>query len=125
MTVIKFCKKKTNLTDHPVKIELLDKNLIFFSKSELTKILNLYSKQVSKGIWRDYALDSKTDIAIFSIYRHTHDKPLYQIIKISHNGFRNKPEFFIKNESQIINKSQDLLFILSIFEKKLSIRKSR
>ena len=125
MTVIKFCKKKTNLTDSPMKIELLDKNLIFFSKPELTKILNLYSKQVSKGIWRDYALDSKTDTAIFSIYRHTHDKPLYQIIKISHKGFRNKPEFFIKNEVNVINKSYELLTILSKFEKKLSIRKFR
>ena len=127
MTVIKFYKKDNNIYSTPpsTKIVMLEKNLIFFSKLELTKILNLYSKQVSNGIWRDYALDSKIDTAIFSIYRHSHDKPLYQIIKKSQKGFRNKPEFYIKSEVEIINKSNELQTILSKFEKKLCIRKFR
>jgi hypothetical protein len=127
MTVIKFYREDDNInaTNHSTKIILFEKNFIFFSKFELTKILSLYSKQVSKGIWRDYALDSKVDTAIFSIYRHSHDKPLYQIIKKSQKGFRNKPEFYIKSEVQIINKSNELETILSKFEKKLCIRKYR
>ena len=127
LTVIKL-----NIKDNNIKLKIAspnkvmsEKNLIFFSKLELTAILNLYSKQVSKGSWRDYALDSQVDTAIFSIYRHTHDKPLYQIIKKSQKGFRNKPDFFIKNQVQIINKSNELLTILSKFEKKLCIRKYR
>ena len=127
MTVIKL-----NIKDNNIKLKIAspnkvmsEKNLIFFSKLELTAILNLYSKQVSKGSWRDYALDSQVDTAIFSIYRHTHDKPLYQIIKKSQKGFRNKPEFYIQNEMSIINKSNEILTILSKFEKKLSIRKYR
>ena len=123
---------KLNIKDNNIKLKIAspnkvmsEKNLIFFSKLELTAILNLYSKQVSKGSWRDYALDSQVDTAIFSIYRHTHDKPLYQIIKKSQKGFRNKPEFSIKNELSIINKSNEILTILSKFEKKLSIRKYR
>ena len=128
MTVIKFNIKNNNdinLKNYSSNKIILEKNLIFFSKLELTAILNLYSKQVSKGSWRDYALDSQVDTAIFSIYRHTHDKPLYQIIKKSLKGFRNKPEFSIKNELSIINKSNEILTILSKFEKKLSIRKYR
>ena len=127
MTVIKFNIKDNNinLKNASSNKVLLEKNLIFFSKLELTAILNLYSKQVSKGSWRDYALDSQVDTAIFSIYRHTHDKPLYQIIKKSEKGFRNKPEFYIKSEVQIIIKSSELLTILSKFEKKLSIKKYR
>ena len=126
MTVIKFYKKDSNInsTNACTKI-ITEKNFIFFSKFELTTILSLYSKQVSRGIWRDYALDSKVDTAIFSIYRHSHDKPLYQIIKKSQKGYRNKPDFFIKSEVQIINKSNELLTILSKFEKKLCIRKFR
>jgi hypothetical protein len=124
VTVIRFNIKDNNInlknpSLYKVKSE---KNLIFFSKLELSAILNLYSKQVSKGSWRDYALDSQVDTAIFSIYRHTHDKPLYQIIKKSQKGFRNKPEFSIKNEVSTINKSNEILTILSKFEKKLSIR---
>lgn len=127
MTVIKFNVKDNdiNLKNYSSNKVMSEKNLVFFSKLELTAILNLYSKQVSKGSWRDYAIDSQVDTAIFSIYRHTHDKPLYQIIKQSQKGFRNKPEFSIKNELSIINKSNEISTILSKFEKKLSIRKYR
>ena len=113
----------TKLNSNTIYIKNLEKKIIFFSKLELTSILNLYSKQVSKGYWRDYALDSKIDNAIFSIYRHTHDKPMYQIIKNSKKGFRNKPSFYIKKGEEIISKSKSLFTILSIFEKKLSINK--
>ena len=104
-------------------IKKIEKRIVFFSKLELTSILNLYSKQVSKGFWKDYALDSKANIAIFSIYKHSHDKPIYQIIKKSFKGFRNMPDFFITKDSEIINKSTEISTILSKFEKKLSIRK--
>ncbi len=130
MTVLRFNKKK-----HFNKVEKFNfsytscirinnnKNFIFFSKYELTSILNLYSKQVSKGLWKDYALDSKVNTAIFSIYKHSYDKPIYQIIKKSFKGFRNMPNFFITKDYEIINKSSEILTILSKFEKKLSIRK--
>ena len=104
-------------------IKNIEKKFIFFSKLELSSILNLYSKQVSKGNWRDYALDSKIDNAIFSIYRHTQDKPMFQIIKNSQKGFRDKPSFYIKKGEETISKSKSLFTILSNFEKKLSIKK--
>ena len=106
-------------------IKKIEKKIIFFSKLELTSILNLYSKQVSKGHWKDYALDSAIDNAIFSIYKHSLDKPMYQIIKNSNKGFRNKPIFLIKKGEEIIAKSNSLIIILSNFEKKLSIKKLR
>ena len=99
------------------------KNIIFFSKLELTSILSLYSKQVSRGFWKDYAMDSQNETAIFSIFRHTHDKPIYQIIKKRLKGLKNINEFYILKDIEIISKSGDLLTILNKFEKKLSIRK--
>ena len=115
--------KKLNLSNTASFINKNNKNFIFFSKYELTSILNLYSKQVSKGFWKDYALDSKANTAIFSIYKHSHDKPMYQIIKKSLKGFRNMPNFFITKDDEIINKSNEISTILLKFEKKLSIRK--
>ena len=130
MTIIKLNEKenfnkveKLNLSNTDSFTNKNYKNFIFFSKYELTSILNLYSKQVSKGFWKDYALDSRMNTAIFSIYRHSHDKPIYQIIKKSIKGFRNLPNFFITQDEQIINKSSEITTILSKFEKKLSIRK--
>ena len=130
MTILKF-KKQNNcnkvkieeFNNNHIVINKNNKNLIFFSKYELTSILNLYSKQVSKGFWKDYALDSRANTAIFSIYRHSHDKPMYQIIKKSLKGLRNMPNFFITKDSEIINKSSEISTILSKFEKKLSIKK--
>ena len=115
--------KRIKFYNNTVNIKNIEKKIIFFSKLELSSILNLYSKQVSKGNWKDYALDSKIDNAIFSIYRHTQDKPMFQIIKNSQKGFRNKPSFYIKKGEEIISKNKSLFTILSNFEKKLSIKK--
>ena len=129
MNIFKFEKKSIRAANNyytvnnTSNLRKSEKKLIFFSKIELTSILNLYSKQVSKGYWKDYAFDSKIDNAVFSVYKHSHDKPMYQIIKNSHKGFRNKPIFLIKKDEQIISKSNSLQIIISNFEKKLSIKK--
>ena len=129
MQIINFNKKpnsflKNNSQYHNGNNKVLsDKNTIYFSKYELTIVLNLYSKQVSLGSWRDYAIDSKNDIAVFSIYRHTHDQPMYQIIKTSKKGYRNNPDFFIKDSNKIIYNSKVIEQILSKFEKKINIKK--
>ena len=129
MNIIKFEKNKfitsvnnRNLKNTPFNIKKIEKKFVFFSKKELSSILNLYSRQVSKGFWKDYALDSKIENAIFSVYKHSHDKPMYQIIKNSQKEFRGKPNFYIKKDEMIINKSNNLYIILSKFEKKLSIK---
>ena len=44
---------------------------LYFSKNELTKILNLYSKGVSRGEWKDYAIDFNKNNAFFYFYKHT------------------------------------------------------
>ena len=129
MQIINFNQKNNSFLNNNLQHNnghnkvLSDKNIIFFSKYELNFILNLYSKQVASGSWRDYAIDSKNDIAVFSIYRHTHDQPMYQVVKISKKGYRNNPDFIIKNSNEIIYKSKIIEQILSKFEKKLSIKK--
>ena len=132
MKIVKFEIKssipstnKIYIKNDTLNLKKIEKKYIFFSKLELASILSLYSKQVSKGDWKDYAFDSKIDNAIFSIYRHTQDKPMFQIIKYSQKGFRNKPSFYIKKGEEVISKSNSLFAILSNFEKKLSIKKLR
>ncbi len=48
---------------------------LYFSKNELTKILNLYSKGVSRGEWKDYAMNFNKYNAFFYIFKHTLAKP--------------------------------------------------
>ena len=67
---------------------------------------------------KDYALDNYNETAIFSIFRYTHDKPIYQIIKKRFKGIKNKCEFCILKDA--VSKSSDLLIILNKLEKKLT-----
>tara|TARA_B100000401_G_scaffold288403_1_gene197323 strand:- start:939 stop:1268 length:330 start_codon:yes stop_codon:yes gene_type:complete len=48
---------------------------LYFSKVELSKILNCYSIGVSNGNWKDYALNFNKNEAIFSFYKHTLASP--------------------------------------------------
>ena len=41
----------SRLTDHRKR------GRIFFSRRELDQLLQLYSRQVARGEWRDYAID--------------------------------------------------------------------
>ena len=54
---------------------------IFFSRVELNQLLSLYSRQVMRGEWRDYAIDQQEGAALFSVFRHTHESPLFTIVK--------------------------------------------
>ena len=44
---------------------------LYFSKNELSKILNLYSKGVARGEWKDYAMDFNKNNAFFYIFKHS------------------------------------------------------
>ena len=48
---------------------------LYFSKEELAKILDLYSKGVSRGQWRDYAIDFNKNNAFFYIFKHANSQP--------------------------------------------------
>ena len=48
---------------------------LYFSKSELSKILNCYAVGVSNGKWKDYGLNFKTNEANFFFYKHTLASP--------------------------------------------------
>ena len=69
MQLIKLQEKKNKLS-------------IFFSNHELKSILQLYRLNVANGIFKDYSLDYTSKKAVFSFYKHTYDKPLFQIEKI-------------------------------------------
>ncbi len=54
---------------------------VFFDRHELALILDLYGTMVASGRWRDYALEYSDEAAIFAIYRHAFDAPIFRIIK--------------------------------------------
>lgn len=56
-------------------------NKVTFSRRELDRILSLYGRKVAAGEWRDYAIDFLKDRAVFSVFRHACEVPIYRIEK--------------------------------------------
>ena len=74
---------------------------LYFSKNEIAKILNLYSKGVSRGDWRDYAINFNKNNAFFYIFKHTLASPEC----ILNKSFEKKrKKIFYKLISKNINK---------------------
>ena len=72
---------------------------IFFNKTELKLILNLYAKMVSGGEWKDYGLSISKKEVSFNVYHRASEFPAYKITK------NLKPKN--KNEKYIIKDSQN------------------
>ena len=87
-----------------------------FSKAELSQILSLYGARVQRGEWRDYAIDSLPDMAVFSIFRSTHEKPLYTVTKISSRSLIKPARYVVYSGSDILKQSASLQEILTFLE---------
>ena len=53
----------------------------FFDRRELDRILQVYSRKVMAGEWRDYAIGGDDAGAVFAIYGHASPWPLFCIAK--------------------------------------------
>ena len=69
---------------------------LFFSKNELSKILSCYSLGVSRGNWKDYAINFSKNEASFFMYKNTIGSPdciLTKSIKNRKNKYIYKLQF--------------------------------
>jgi len=57
------------------------KQKVFFDRRELRALLDLYSRRVASGEWKDYAIDQYGPMAVFSVFRHSFDRPAFAIAK--------------------------------------------
>ena len=81
---------------------------IFFNKSELKVILNLYAEMVSSGEWKDYGLNISKKEVSFNVYQRTSDFPAYKITKNLKPKNKNV-KYLVKNSQNfIINNSENL-----------------
>jgi len=71
-------------------------------------------------VWRDYAIDHRDGMALFSVFRHTHEAPVYSIIKTA--GGSNRPaEFIVQSGRQRLRVSPSLPEALEFFQTRLSL----
>lgn len=90
---------------------------VAFNRQELNLILSIYGQMVSKGEWKDYALDCLKDKAVFSIFRRATEHPLYRIEKTP--SLRQKQGQFavIAPGGLILKRGHDLKAVLKTFDK--------
>jgi len=95
------------------------KSDIFFSKTELQLILNLYAKMVSNGEWKDYGLTITKREVSFNIYYRTSEFPVYRIAKNLKPKNENEKYLIKDTQNKIINNSENLQNLI----KKISWKK--
>ena len=96
-------------------------NQVGFTRDELTKILDVYGRMVAAGQWRDYALDCLPEMAVFSIFRHTSEAPIYKVSKIVTKGKRQSSKFTVSDGDRVVKQSQSLLEVLGYFKERKEI----
>lgn len=89
----------------------------FFNRRELQQLLNLYSRRVAAGEWRDYAIDQRGGMTIFSVFRHTMETPLFSIAKRG-----NGSEYIVYSGPERLKRAGTLSEALSIFETRRRLR---
>ena len=88
-------------------------SLVRFKKEELNQIMEIYSKKISIGEWKDYSICFQTDCAIFSIHRSFRLYPLFQITKKQ----LSKNAFMLSSRNSVIVSSKKLKPVLSYLKK--------
>ena len=93
---------------------------LYFTRSELNLLLGLYSRHVARGVWRDYAIDHRDGMALFSVFRHTHEAPAYSIVKTAPAPAR-PAEFIVQAGRQRLRVAASLADALEFFRTRLSL----
>jgi Protein of unknown function (DUF2794) len=93
---------------------------VYFTRPELNQLLGLYSRHVSRGVWRDYAIDHRDGMALFSVFRRTHEAPAYSIVKTAPTAGR-AAEFIVQSGRQRLRVSRNLTEAVDFFQTRLSL----
>jgi hypothetical protein len=92
----------------------------FFTRAEMNQLLGLYSRNVARGVWRDYAIDHRDGQALFSVFRHTQEGPLYTIVKLKASP-SSTAEFCVMSGRQRLQTAATLAGALDFFRSKLTL----
>jgi hypothetical protein len=91
--------------------------LVHFDRSELCRLLALYSQRVADGEWRDYAIDQQSGRAVFAVFRRTLERPLFTITK--RGSGRNRWE--VASGPRKLRQTDSLDDALAVFDRALRL----
>jgi hypothetical protein len=90
-----------------------------FERRELDQLLHVYGRMVAAGQWRDYAIDFLSDRAVFSVFRHSSERPIYTIEKNPTLQARQGQYAVLAASGHVLKRGRDLRQTLRLFDRKL------
>ena len=88
-----------------------DKKL-FFERTELKIILDLYAKMVSEGSWKDYGLSISSKQVGFSVFKNSAENAMYKICKNFKPSNKNLKYLITDSKGKIYKNSNSLEVLL-------------
>jgi Protein of unknown function (DUF2794) len=92
---------------------------VSFHRTELSVILGLYGRMVTAGLWRDYGISMLRDVAVFAVFRHTAEHPVYRIEKRPRLAARQGQYAVVGMDGRILKRGHDLRTVVQVLERKL------
>ena len=93
---------------------------VFFDREDLNRLLGVYSRQVARGVWRDYAIDHRSNMAIFSIFKRSQEQAIFTVTKVLLRGDK-EPNFVLLSRNRQIKSSRDLRQIIEVLQRQLTV----
>ena len=86
---------------------------LFFERTELKIILDLYAKMVSHGSWKDYGLSISSKQVSFSVFKNAAENAIYKICKNFKPSNKNLKYIITDTNGKILKNSSDLINLIS------------
>jgi len=93
---------------------------VFFDREDLNHLLGVYSRQVARGIWRDYAIDHRSNMAIFSIFKRSQEQAIFTVTKVLLRGDK-EPNYVLLTRNRQIKSSRDLGQLVEVLQRQLTV----
>lgn len=103
----------------PGGIKTVAAGQVGFARDELSRILDLYGRMVSRGKWRDYAMDFTRDYAIFAAFRRAAERPQTVIEKRPALRARQGMWTLLGEHGQVLKRGHELAGVLAPLERQL------
>ncbi len=96
-------------------------SIVSFDRRELSEILKIYGRMVAAGEWRDYAIDTLKDRAVFSVFRRASEMPLYRVEKNPKLARKQGAYQVVAAGGLVMKRGHDLPAVLRVFDKGLKL----
>ena len=96
------------------------KSKLYFSRIELNRILEFYSFGVSKGNWKDSAIQFNNNESYFHFFKNSSEKPMISISKKKLNKKSKYSFYLLKTNNQLF--SHDNIDNLLVYLNRNNIR---